>query len=112
MKKILLMLMFALFVVCVYKKDVKALTGSGTSASPYIVTKGSELKEALSKGTTSWKYIAVTDVTAITETINVPIPPPPDELLLYVELLRLELRLLLLLELLLWLELLWLEPPL
>ena len=71
MKKILLMLMFALFVVCVYKKEVKALTGSGTSSSPYIVTTGSELKEALSKGTTSWKYIAVTDVTAITETINV-----------------------------------------
>ena len=71
MKKILIMFMFALFVVCVYKKDVKALTGSGTSASPYKVTKGSELKEALSKGTSSWKYIAVTDTTAITETITV-----------------------------------------
>ncbi|MBP5774055.1 MAG: hypothetical protein J6W35_08385 [Eubacterium sp.] len=71
MKKILIMFMFALFVVCVYKKDVKALSGSGTTASPYIVTKGSELKEALSKGSSSWKYIAVTDVTAITETINV-----------------------------------------
>ena len=55
MKKILIVFMFTLFVVCVYKKDVKALTGSGTSASPYKVTKGSELKEALSKGTSSWK---------------------------------------------------------
>ncbi len=71
MKKILIMFMFALFVVCIYKKDVKALTGSGSASSPYIVTKGSELKDALSKGSSSWKYIAVTDVTAITETINV-----------------------------------------
>ena len=71
MKKIIIMFLFALFIVCAYKKDVRALSGSGTSSSPYIVTKGSELKEALSKGTSSWKYIAVTDVTAITETINV-----------------------------------------
>ncbi|MCR5429873.1 MAG: hypothetical protein K6E58_01390 [Eubacterium sp.] len=71
MKKYLFMFMFALFVVCVYKKEVKALSGSGTSASPYIVKTGSDLKEALSKGNSSWKYIAVRDLTAVTETINV-----------------------------------------
>lgn len=71
MKKIIILFMFTLFMVCVYKKEVKALSGNGSSSNPYIVTKGAELKEALSKGTTSWKYIAVTDLTAITETINV-----------------------------------------
>ena len=71
MKKIVLMFMFALFVVCVYKKEVKALSGSGAYGNPYQVTTGGELKEALSKGTTSFKYIAVKDLAAITETINV-----------------------------------------
>ena len=71
MKKILIVFLFTLFMVCVYKIDVKALTGSGTSSSPYQVTSGSELKTALSKGNSSWKYIAVTDTAAITETINV-----------------------------------------
>lgn len=71
MKKIIILFMFTLFIVCVYRKDVNALSGSGTSASPYLVTSGSELKEALSKGTSSWKYIAVTDTAAVTETINV-----------------------------------------
>ena len=72
MKKVLIVFLFTLFIVCVYKINVKAaLTGSGTSGSPYQVTSGSELKTALSKGTSSWKYIAVTDTAAITETINV-----------------------------------------
>ncbi len=71
MKKVLLVFLFTLFIVCVYKTNVKALSGSGTSSSPYKVTSGSELKEALSKGTSSWKYIAITDTVAITETINV-----------------------------------------
>ena len=71
MKKVLIVFLFTLFIVCVYKREVKALSGSGSSSDPYIVTSGSELKTALSKGTSSWKYIAVTDTAAITETINV-----------------------------------------
>ncbi len=71
MKKIKYLIMFTLFIVCVYKKEVKALSGSGTSSNPYIVTSGSELATALSKGNSSWKYIAVTDTLAVKETINV-----------------------------------------
>ncbi len=71
MKKILFLGLFTLFVLCVYKTDVKALSGSGTAASPYLVTSGTELTEALSKGTSSWKYIAITDTAAITKMITV-----------------------------------------
>lgn len=71
MKKIIITFMFALFIVCVYKTEVKALSGSGTSGSPYKVTTGSDLKAALSKGNSSWKYIAIADTVAITETIKV-----------------------------------------
>lgn len=71
MKKFFCLLIFTLFVVCVYKKEVKALSGNGSADSPYIVKTGSDLSEALSKGTSSWKYVAVRDLSAITNTIRV-----------------------------------------
>lgn len=72
MKRILIAFIFALAVVCLYRRNVLAITGSGTSTNPYIVTKESELVTALGSGSTSaWKYIALTDTVAITKTINV-----------------------------------------
>ena len=71
MKRILMMIIFTLSIVCIYKTEVKALSGNGAANNPFIVKSGSDLESALSKGSDSWKYVAIRDTVAVKEMITV-----------------------------------------
>lgn len=70
--KYLFILSFLCMICFCNKSVVQGYTGNGSKDKPYIVTKESEIREILTtKGSSSWKYIAVNNTIVIKRTITV-----------------------------------------